>query len=149
MEKKQKLSVQLQEASQSKCDIEITQLSNARLKNGSVHPVSLSYAEVYIDTHKITSAKTHTSLYPVFIRDPNKAIRHCEATAAVITESIRDVQTPQIPFLWESYWKGQKTNGYFGSSDSWRCTFIHLPQITQRRLQLWCANKPKSNIQQK
>lgn len=61
---------------------------------------------------------TQPSVCPVFIRDPNKAISHCAAKVAVITESIRDVQTPQIPFSWETYWKGQKTNRQFGTSDS-------------------------------
>lgn len=100
---------------------------------------------MYGDTGTIPATAARGTLWPVFIRGPNKAISHCEATVVVITESIRDVQTPQIPFLWETYWKGQKTNGYFGSSDSWRSTFIHLPLITQRTLRLWCGKKPKSN----
>lgn len=51
-----------------------------------------------IDTHTIASAKTH-SLWPVFIRDQNKAASRCAAEVSVIAESISDVQKPQIPFL--------------------------------------------------
>lgn len=100
---------------------------------------------MYIDNHTITSAQNtqDNSLWSVFIRDSNKAISDCAATVVVITESIRDVQTAPTPFLWETYRKGQKINGWFGTSDSWRCTFLHLPQITRRTLRLWCGNKPK------
>ncbi len=98
--------------SKSTIEKQYSMLSNVKLKNGSIY---LCKAAIHCYPHDRLSQRTqHSSLQPVFIRAPNKAVSLCEAAVVVITESIRDVQTPQIPFLWETHWKGQKTNGYFG-----------------------------------
>lgn len=127
------------------CNIEIIQYAFKCEIEKSLNILCKAAVHWYPHDH-LSQSTQHNRLWSVFIRDPNKAISHHAATGVVITESIRDVQTPQIPFLWETYWKRQKTNGSFGSSDSWRCTFLHLPQITWKTLRLWCANKPKANV---